>query len=312
MNVSQTIEAALEEAKTELAYNTWRTYKNSLEVFKVYLRERKIEPDETETSNLSPDEFIRFPGAAAQMPYSKKTVKVYMSAVRYLFDWMTIQGIIMPDYNQSVRFSSAIRKAGKLKNDLFHRLPVKGHAEKMIEAVKILPEETPRKERDLALVLFLATSGVRNSEAAQLIVKDIDLTERQAVIQHGKGDKRRTAYFSEEAAQAIRAYWQARKFSGANDPAFARHDKGAGSKAKPITTATVRNIIDDVSALAGIEKGQFTPHYFRHAFAIKTLAETHDLALVQDLLGHSNPAITRLYAQIYPEDLKRAHREVFK
>lgn len=312
MTINEAITAALDEAKTELSVNTWRTYKNALEVFKQYLTDKKIDPAKTVVCDLSPDEFIRFPGSIVQMKYAKKTVKVYMAGVRYLFDWLTVQGEIEPNYNQSVRFTKAMRKAGSLKTDLFKRLPVRGHAEKMVEAVKRLPEESPRKERDIALVLFLATSGCRNSEAAQLIIKDIDLAERQAIIEHGKGDKMRNVFFSDEAAQAIREYWKARGFSGVNDPVFARHDKGAGKKAKPITTATVRNIVDDVSKLAGIEKGQFTPHYFRHAFAIKTLSETHDLALVQDLLGHSNPSITRLYAQIYPEDLRQAHRDIFK
>ena len=47
-------------------------------------------------------------------------------------------------------------------------------------------------------------------------------------------------------------------------------------------------------------------------YAIKMLSETHDLALVQDLLGHASPAATRVYAKISPEDLKRAHKKVWE
>ena len=65
-----------------------------------------------------------------------------------------------------------------------------------------------------------------------------------------------------------------------------------------------------VMEIAGIDK--FTPHYFRHAFAIRMLSETGNLALVQDLLGHADPAATRVYAKIYPEDLRDAHHKIFR
>jgi site-specific recombinase XerD len=42
------------------------------------------------------------------------------------------------------------------------------------------------------------------------------------------------------------------------------------------------------------------------------LRETHDLALVQDLLGHASPASTRIYAKIYPDDLEKAHKQVWE
>lgn len=90
---------------------------------------------------------------------------------------------------------------------------------------------------------------------------------------------------------------------------FARHDKGAGKKRLPVTTATVRNVVDQVSKIAGID--QFTPHYFRHAFAINALEQSGNLALVQDLLGHKSPQTTRMYAKIYDEDLRAAHHRIF-
>ena len=64
--------------------------------------------------------------------------------------------------------------------------------------------------------------------------------------------------------------------------------------------------------IAGIDKGKFTPHYFRHAFAINMLRETGNLALVQDLLGHANPQSTRVYAKIYPDELRDAHHKVYE
>ena len=55
-----------------------------------------------------------------------------------------------------------------------------------------------------------------------------------------------------------------------------------------------------------------TPHSLRHAFATKMLEATGDLALVQDMLGHSSPATTRIYAKVSSKRLRDAHRTVLK
>jgi len=41
------------------------------------------------------------------------------------------------------------------------------------------------------------------------------------------------------------------------------------------------------------------------------LKQTGNLALVQDLMGHSDPASTRIYAKINKRDLQKAHRDYF-
>ena len=72
----------------------------------------------------------------------------------------------------------------------------------------------------------------------------------------------------------------------------------------------MRNIVSAIVEKAGISEN-FTPHSFRHAYATRMYQVTHDLALVQDLLGHANPSTTRIYAQIYPEDMKATYQQVF-
>jgi site-specific recombinase XerD len=70
-------------------------------------------------------------------------------------------------------------------------------------------------------------------------------------------------------------------------------------------------VVDSIAKLAGIDPAHWSPHYFRHAFAIEALRKTGNLATVQDLLGHSSPHSTRIYAKIYDEDLEAAYRDVF-
>lgn len=310
MNIEEAFGKCLEYAAQQRAHDTVRTYANGLKHFAAYLTQNKSVDLTSDVKTISGDYFVEFP-AYLSMQFAKRTAKVYVSGMKFFLNWMVLHGLCEPSYGETVRIRKAVEMMDRQRADPLPHIPARGHLEKMLDAVRQINEPAPRKERDLALLLFLASSGCRNHEAARLTVGDIDLTERQVILT-GKNEKQRFAFFSHETAQALREYWKARGFANKNDPAFARHDKGAGNRREAVSTATVRNIVAEVVALAGIDKGKFTPHYFRHAFAIKMLSETGNLALVQDLLGHASPAVTRVYATIYPEDLRAAHQMVFK
>lgn len=307
MDIKQAITLCIESAATSRSLNTAHSYGNGLDLFVIFLDEAEITEDAS-VKEIIMEHFIRFPGWLASKGYTKKTMGVYLSGAKYFMDWLVMEGSIRPDYYDMLRYEKARKLIGRKKEDHMVRFPQPNEVARMLDAVRLLPYETPRKERDIAIIEFLASTGARNSELCGLRISDIDNKVESAIVT-GKGEKERRVFLSSSASQSLREYWKIRGVYGRSEPAFIRHDKGAGKKILPLTTATIRNIVKEVSMLAGIEI--FTPHYFRHAFAIKMLQETHDLALVQDLLGHTSPVATRVYAKIYPEDLKKAHNEVY-
>ncbi|MBI3742367.1 MAG: tyrosine-type recombinase/integrase [Chloroflexi bacterium] len=78
----------------------------------------------------------------------------------------------------------------------------------------------------------------------------------------------------------------------------------------PLTTDAVRLVFSELAHAAGIEI-TMTPHSLRHAFATKLLDATGDLAVVQDMLGHSSPTTTRIYAQVSSKRMREADRAAF-
>lgn len=310
MNIEQALNDTKKSAYSSRAKRTADTYKYGLKEFAEHLGGEGMALTE-DIGKLTIEAFIDFPAWLAEHGFSKQTMGVYMASVRFFLDWLVIRNYLHPDYQETLRFNTAIDMVFKRRETKLPRFPRRGVAEKIRDAVYDLEYDTPVKERNIALVEFLYSTGCRNNEAAQLEVKDLDFSENSARV-IGKGSKERKVFFGQKAAEAIRKYFRARKYEDKTSPVFARHDRAAGKKHNKITNFTVRNIVDDCVVVAGFERGSFTPHYFRHAFAIKMLSETHDLALVQDLMGHAEPSATRVYAKIYPEDLKEAHNKVYK
>lgn len=308
MNISESIRLCMRKAKSTRAEETARAYQNALNLFLVYLGEDEIETSSPLTS-ISVEHFIDFAEWIAGSGYSKSTMQVYSSGVKFYFRYLVLKGILEPSYYQIIRYEDSWRDITRKREDKLPRFPRPDDVDKMLESARLLKQyDSPIYERNVAIVEFLASTGCRNQEICDLLVKDFAEDYRSAIVT-GKGKKERRVFISRSGSEALMHYWAIRKYRGKEDPAFTRHDRGASGKILPLTTVSIRNIVKKISMVAGVEL--FSPHYFRHAFAIRVLHETGNLALTQDLLGHASPDSTRVYAKIYPEEIQSAHREIF-
>jgi integrase len=170
-----------------------------------------------------------------------------------------------------------------------------------------------RAMRDKAFLLTLADTGLRVHEACALRRGDIDWNEGKALV-IGKGNRQTVVRFSKRSQRALRAYLRERSTIDGRSgrqlgslPLFARHDKGAGKKVKPITTTTGRNIVTErVREILGEDAvGTITPHSFRHYFVTRVLAVTGNLKLAQNLARHKNIAVTQRYAHLSNDELDK-------
>jgi integrase len=178
-----------------------------------------------------------------------------------------------------------------------------------------------RNYRDRAFLLTLADTGLRVHEACNLRRGDIDWNEGRAII-IGKGNQQAVVRFSTRALSALRDYINLRaQLDGASGrpltslPLFARHDRGAGKKIKPITTTTGRNIVNQHArnALGEEAASEITPHSFRHYFVTTVLRGSGgNLKLAQELARHKNIAVTQRYAHLSDDELDRGYWEIFE
>ena len=154
--------------------------------------------------------------------------------------------------------------------------------------------------RDRALILTLYSTGIRRAEAQSLNRTQVSDGTRDEAIVRGKGEKERLIFFDAPAMAAIAHYGAARDDT---DPAlFIRHNTGGAGDLR-LCKGTIIEVVHRWAAVAGV--GVVRPHDFRHNLATTMLNRGAPLDVVQDILGHSSPAITKqIYAHYTHHTLK--------
>ena len=325
--ISEVINNYLRMVERARSKHTMLAYKNALQAFSEVLEKRSLKPDITPIANLTEESFAKFIDHLSV--YATATEQLYLQAVKGFYLYVDSENLI--DVNQS-RLVVLIRQRARRPGT---RIPQSETVdiETILEKVQnvenlmlSVPEETEtlgvklRAYRDRAFLLTLADTGFRVHEACNLRRGDIDWTEGRAII-IGKGNKQAVVRFTSRSMQAIKDYLSQRAaLDGTSGkqlsslPLFARHDKGAGKKVKPMTTTTGRNIVSEhVEQLLGKEMvGKITPHSFRHYFVTSVLRGTGNLAIAQKLARHENIQVTQGYTHLSDEELDRAYYEVFE
>ena len=309
LNVAQAVEKCVDEVYGNYAALTARSYAYGLKRFVEFLARKGI-PAQSDLSLLTMEHFIAFPAWLSKQGYSKSSAIARNSAAKAFLDWMVINNVLQPTYAEALRHQKACASLGKKREEKLPKTVPPGSVEAIQRMIYQMDDPSPIRERNIAIVELLISSGCRIAEACSLKVKHLNLDEREGMVD-GKGSKQRVIFFSPETSAAILSYWQVRGFADKKHPAFARHDDGAskGKKMLHLSTLGAWEAIKKIANLAGFP--DFHPHLFRHNFANRLLDETNNLAQVQDLLGHSSPVSTRQYTKTNRKDLKQVHSQVW-
>lgn len=335
ISVQHAINMFIESVSLARSKNTADTYQFALRAFMVLLTDNKINPHVTPVAELSEDAIGKF--AAWLKNHSPATERLYLQAAISFYEYLAAERLQSPNLS---RLRLLVRQRSRRTGQRLPQFP-REMIESILDYVSKVPlpteqsgdnikqnlrmagaseSEKLRLLRDRAFLITLADTGLRVNEACGLRRGDIDWNEARAII-IGKGDKQAVVRFSTRSMQAIKDYLNARsKLDGSAGralqslPLFARHDKGAGKKIKPITTATGRNIVNTRAkeSLGDEFEGQITPHSFRHYFVTTVLRASGNLKLAQELARHANIAVTQRYAHISDDELDEGYHDIFE
>jgi integrase/recombinase XerC len=326
IKLASAITKYLETVRMSRSEHTARAYKNALNVFQAVLIEQWLDPSTTPAEKLTEDMISHF--AVYLKNFSPATERLYLQSVTGFYKYLSAERIA--DINlprMDLLIKQRKRKAG-LRLPQFPADDIENVLAFVNNPTNLIPPgkseaskyERLRAMRDRAFLLTLADTGLRVHESCNLRRGDLDWNEARAVVT-GKGDKQAVVRFTSRAIKAIKDYLSLRsELDGGSGkqlaalPLFARHDKGAGKKIKPITTTTGRNIVAErVKQILGESAtGKITPHSFRHYFVTTVLRGSGNLKLAQELARHANIQVTQRYAHLSDDELDKGYYDIFE
>lgn len=215
------------------------------------------------------------------------TVGANLTGVRSFCKWLVLVGYLDKDPTQGIewprREDPIVRALSN--NELSHLYKVLAMPEGLSE------EEQFYCRRNCLLILLMLYTGLRISEAANLLWRDVYLDERMLVVQRGKGGRRRELPIHpallEELLQVSgrRPTW----------PVIGTVDH---TRLAPKSMAHIFE-----RWLAKLEIF-VTAHQLRRTFATQLLRRGATLRDIQLLLGHRSLKTTAAYLGVNPQDLE--------
>jgi integron integrase len=288
---------------SRLAYTTEKTYIYWILGFIRYHKRRHPR----EMGAVEVDEFLSW--LANQRHVSPATQSIALNALAYLYRRFLETEL------DALQFTRARPK---------RRIPqVLTHTEAM-ELINLMSGTTQ------LVVRLLYGSGLRQAEALNLRVKDIDFGMNEIVVRQGKGGKdRRTLLPStlrddlqtqvnrvhilhvEDIAQGYGNVHipeaLARKYpNAARETAWQFLIPSTRIGADPATGVLRRHHLHHTAVTKALRKVKrastihkhVTCHTFRHSFATRLLEKGYDLRTIQELLGHSDIKTTEIYTHV--------------
>jgi integrase len=160
-----------------------------------------------------------------------------------------------------------------------------------------LLEETAKPHvpaRDRAIVVILATYGVRRGQVALLRLSDIDWRERRITFEPHKGGRRVCHTLTPGVARPLADYIRNERPATDSSRVFLRRLRPY----LPIGPQVVTDMVHSRLRRLGIDSGPLGPHGLRHGFATRLLAAGQPMKVIADLLGHRSLSATSIYAKV--------------
>jgi integrase len=241
-------------------------------------------------TEIEPRDIKAYAMKLASTGAARDTVRLALAPVKVLLATAVEEGLIRANPSAGLRLIQAT-------DDV---------AEKRVKALsdvelKALIDASPEEWR--LLVIFLAQTGLRISEALALAWHDMDFGRRRIRIERrlrdGKIGPLKSRYARREVpvtVEVAQALWRARGASSDDAPLF------SGRDGRPVGRSQPYRVVKAAAKKAGVPWAAL--HTLRHTCATLAFKAGWNAKQVQMLLGHHSPAFTlATYVHLLPDDL---------
>ncbi|MGH3194214.1 MAG: tyrosine-type recombinase/integrase [Streptosporangiaceae bacterium] len=245
----------------------------------------------TRLDELSPPLLSAYTAERAGLGLAKTSVREGCGVLRVFLRYARREGVISRDLSEAVEWPQAYRLS---------TLPRSISWEDVGRVLALPDRRTPCGKRDYAILLLLATYGLRAREIVALTLDDIDWKRGRLAIPERKAAHSTAFPLSGAAGDALAGYLRNGRPQADDRHVFFR----AMAPVRPIRGAAVSGCARRYLLLAGVDVPRPGSHTLRHS-AVQRLSDNgFDLKTIGDFVGHRSPASTGIYAKVAVESLR--------
>jgi integrase len=177
--------------------------------------------------------------------------------------------------------------------------------ERMLAGIPAPPGGTWLDYRDQLILLILFYSGLRLGEVCDLQVSDVNVNDLEITVHRGKGDKARVVPCTPDVRPLLAAYL----FTRPNHAeALLLKSDGYGGSGGRLAPEGLRQML--IRRCKAVDLKPYSPHAFRHGFAMWLLNAGARATTVATAMGHSDPNITlTIYAHTTATTVRREYQD---
>jgi integrase/recombinase XerD len=277
-----------------LRYLTEEKGLRSIHHYQIYLRQLAAYLERAgigDLARLSPTVLSGFIAEYAPPRVSWSTVRDACGVLRVFLRYLNREGVIAKDLSSLVEFPQSYRHAGVPRSISWEQV------ERVLAGVD---RRSASGKRDYAMLLLLATYGLRAAEVASLKLDDIDWRYERLKIRERKAGNTTTYPLSAVVGAAIVDYLKNGRPATTCREVFMR----SCAPLAPIGSAAVVSRAAHFIRKAGISVPRTGSHVLRHSCVQRLLNAHFSLKHIGDYVGHRSASSTQIYAKIAVEQLR--------
>ncbi|MHA1994199.1 MAG: site-specific tyrosine recombinase/integron integrase [Candidatus Hodarchaeales archaeon] len=258
---------------------TIREYSYDLQMFNTFNNERSIE------MRTTTDLRRFFLHLKREKKYSPRSLHRKICSLKSFYKFLKKEAFISTNPAENI-------ESPKIPKSLPKTISVE-------ETLQLL--RTPDNIRDRTILFLLYGTGMRVSELSNLNIDCVDLDNRMLRIIGGKGNKDRLIPLPDVLIPIIEEYMENRRQDSLTSALILNR---SGDR---LTSRSIQRLVKKYREQADLQDKKLTPHTLRHAFATHLLANSVDIRVIQELLGHASLSTTQLYTHVSLAHLRKSY-----
>lgn len=212
-------------------------------------------------------------------------------------------------------FLRYLHHSGKTRTDLSKavpsfraeiKLPVIYKKEELLQMLNSIDCVNTSGKRDYAIMLMLTAYGIRATDLINLKVANVDFQRSHFSFVQSKTGNEYHADLLPTVREALLSYLAAAKPDSPHSPLFQKHSAPYGALTRSALWSIADSKLKQTIHTDGRKRG---PHAIRSSMASGLIADDVPYAVVQRVLGHTDPNATKRYASIDIEKLRKCALE---